>query len=69
MYIQTPCKMFIGNLITFDFILLDFCAITMVINNVENARLNVQTKLRRVELLEMINLFSDKRNRGIDRSH
>lgn len=41
----------------------------MVINNVENARLNVQTKLRRVELLEMINLFSDKRNRGINRSH
>lgn len=36
------------NLITFDFILPDFCAIMMVINNVENARLNVQTKSSRI---------------------
>ena len=43
----------------FDFILPDFCAI----NNVEN-----ETNLRRVELFEMVNLFSDKRNHGIDRN-
>lgn len=33
----------------------------VVINNVENERLNVQTNLRRVELFEMVNLFSEKR--------